>query len=246
MDGQEIRIAMWSGPRNISTAMMRSWGNRPDTFVFDEPFYAHYLKHTGSDHPGAAQVIEHHESDWQKVVQGLTGPIPKGRRIFYQKHMTHHLLDPIDLDWLDQVTNCFLIRQPADMITSLIHFIPQPTLEDTGVPQQLRLYEHVRRRTGEPPMIIDSKDMLMNPKAMLTRMCQRMDVEFSDQMLSWAPGPRDTDGIWARHWYAAVEKSTDFAPYTPKNEPVPRSMLGLLEQCNHVYQTMYDQRLTID
>src|SRR5688572_18712403 len=130
-----LRIAMWSGPRNISTAMMRSWGNRPDTIVCDEPLYAHYLQQTQLPHPGSTEVIEHHESDWRKVVQWLTGPLPPGKSIFYQKHMSHHLLPNIELDWIAQLSNCFLIRDPKEMLASLVEFIPQPTLADTGLPQ---------------------------------------------------------------------------------------------------------------
>ena len=129
-------IAMWSGPRNISTAMLRSWGNRQDTFVCDEPLYAHYLEQTGLDHPGAREVIEHHETDWRKVVRWLTGPVPEGRRLFYQKHMAHHLLPDIGREWLTDLTHCFLIREPREMLTSLIRKTTQPTLEDTRLPQQ--------------------------------------------------------------------------------------------------------------
>jgi len=246
MDDQEHRIAMWSGPRNISTALMRSWGNRPDTFVCDEPLYAYYLQQTGLDHPGAAETIEHHETDWKKVVEWITGPIPQGRRVFYQKHMAHHVLPEVGLDWLDRVTSCFLIRQPADMITSLIRFIPQPTLQDTGVPQQLRIFEHVCRMTGQQPVVIDSKDVLMNPEAMLSKLCERIGLEFTGAMLSWPPGLRETDGVWARHWYTAVEKTTGFAPYKPKNDIVPDALQDVVEQCDQMYQIMYEQRLTVD
>src|SRR5256714_224645 len=143
MPANEVRIAMWSGPRNISTALMRSWGNRPDTVVCDEPLYAHYLLRTHAPHPGAAEVIACHESDWQKVVACLTGPIPDGKAIFYQKHMCHHLLPDIDRSWLDQVTNCFLIREPREMLNSLAKHLPNPTLEDTGLPQQVELFDTV-------------------------------------------------------------------------------------------------------
>jgi len=244
MADNEIRIAMWCGPRNISTAMMRAWENRPDAFVVDEPFYAHYLKHTGLPHPGAAEVIARHESDWKKAVDQLTGPIPGGKRIFYQKQMTHHLLGHIELDWLDQMTNCFLIRRPADMITSLIQFIPEPTLADTGVPQQLRIFEHVCRKTGRIPVVVDAKDVLMDPAGMLSALCKGIGVEFTEAMLSWPPGPRDTDGVWAKHWYEAVEKRTGFSAYKPKDVPVPEFLLDLVDEADQMYQLMYERRLT--
>ncbi len=133
------RIAMWSGPRNISTALMRSWGNRPDTVVWDEPLYAHYLLATGADHPGAEEVIRCHESDWRKVVARLVGDVPEGKSIFYQKHMSHHLLPEIDRGWLDRVTNVFLLRPPRHMLTSLVRILPHPSLLDTGLPQQVEI-----------------------------------------------------------------------------------------------------------
>ncbi len=159
-----IRIAMWSGPRNISTALMRSWGNRPDTFVCDEPLYAHYLQQTRLDHPGADEVIVHHESDWRKVINGLLGPVPGGDAIFYQKQMAHHLLPQIDRGWLDRVTNAFLIREPREMLTSLAKILPSPRLEDTGLPQQVEIFERVREQTGRVPPVIDARDVLKDPR----------------------------------------------------------------------------------
>src|SRR5205823_6569825 len=145
------RIAMWSGPRNISTALMRSWGNRPDTAVWDEPFYAHYLLRTGIEHPGAQEVIEHHEADWRKVVERITGPVPEGKAIFYQKHMTHHLLPVISRDWLAGVTHAFLIRHPREVLMSLSRVVPRPTLDETGLPQQWELFCQVMERIGGAP-----------------------------------------------------------------------------------------------
>ncbi len=238
------RIAMWSGPRNISTAMMRSWGNRPDTFVCDEPLYAHYLRHTGLAHPGAAEVIQHQENDWRRVVAWLTEAVPEGKPIFYQKHMAHHLLPHIDRGWLDRLTHCFLIREPREMLTSLLPFIPQPSLADTGLPQQVEIFESVRDRTGATPPVVDARDVLDNPRGVLTRLCAALDVPFTEAMLSWPPGRRDTDGIWAKHWYAAVKKSTGFQPYVPKPAPVPELLAGLYEQCVVLYQRLYEHRLT--
>jgi hypothetical protein len=240
---KRLRIAMWSGPRNISTALMRSWGNRPDTFVCDEPLYAHYLLRTGRDHPGAAEVIAHHETAWPAVVAWLTGPIPEGKSIFYQKQMAHHLLPEIDRDWLDRVANCFLIRSPREMLASLLHFLPEPSLEDTGLPQQVEIYEGVLHRTGVRPPVIDARDVLDNPAGTLSLLCEALRIPFFPSMLSWPSGPRTTDGIWAKHWYSAVEKSTGFQPYTAKLSAIPSEFAGLLEQCEALYHTLYPYRL---
>lgn len=238
-----LRLAMWSGPRNISTAMMRAWGNRPDTFVCDEPLYAHYLKATGIDHPGRDEVIAHHETDWRKVVAWLTGPIPEGKSIFYQKHMSHHLLPDIDRGWLDGLTHCFLIRDPREMLTSLVQRLPNPRLADTGLPQQVELVRQVTRWTGRTPPIVDARDVLENPRGLLILLCKAVGVEFDECMLHWPPGRRPTDGIWAKHWYDAVEKSTGFQPYRPKLEPVPAELMPLLEKCMACYEELYAQGL---
>ena len=243
MADSAIRIAMWSGPRNISTAMLRSWENRPDTFVCDEPLYAHYLRQTGWEHPGAREVIEHHETDWRKVVAWLTGDIPGDKTVFYQKHMAHHLLPMIERDWLGSLTNCFLIRDPREMSTSLIHQLPDPTIEDTGLPQQVEMFEFVRRQTQRVPPVLDARDVLENPRRMLTLLCEAVGVEFDESMLSWPVGPRDTDGIWAKHWYANVEKSTGFQPYRPKPDEVPDSLVDLHAECMEYYDALHAQRL---
>ena len=236
-------IAMWSGPRNISTAMMRSFGNRRDTFVCDEPFYAHYLLATGSDHPGAAEVIAHHETRCAKIIAGLTGPVPEGKRIFYQKHMAHHLLPEIDRGWLEQVSNCFLIRSPRQMLTSLVKFLPEPGFQDTGLPQQVEIFRLVRDREGRTPPVIDARDVLGNPRRMLGLLCTELQVEFTEAMLSWPPGRRATDGIWARYWYDSVEASTSFKPYVEKGDPVPRRLAGLYDECMNCYEELYACRL---
>ena len=159
-----IRIAMWSGPRNISTAMMRSWGNRPHTIVVDEPFYAFYLKATGKKHPGAEEVIANGETDWRKIVEQLTGPVPGGKRVYFQKQMTHHLLPEIDRQWIVDLTNCFLIRNPREVILSYIKRNPEPALEDLGFVQQAEIFDFVREQTGKTPPVIDAHDVLENPR----------------------------------------------------------------------------------
>ncbi len=234
---------MWSGPRNISTAMLRAWGNRPDTFVCDEPLYAHYLLKTGLPHPGRDEILADHESDWRKVVAWLAGPVPQGKRIFFQKHMAHHLLPEIDRVWLTGLRHFMLIRHPAEMLTSLIKVIPRPRVEDTGLPQQVEILELVRRATGTPPPVIDSRDVLTDPPRMLRLLCEALDVEFTEAMLTWPPGRRETDGIWAPYWYAAVEKSTGFEPYRPKYETVPPELEGVLHECLRHYVVLYARRL---
>ena len=239
-----LRLAMWSGPRNISTALMRSFGSRADSYVCDEPLYAHYLRATGLEHPGGEEIVAHHEADWRRVVDWLTGEIPQGKTIFYQKHMAHHLLPEIGRGWLDLLTHAFLIREPPEMLTSLARILHHPRVEDTGLPQQLELFRAVRERTGAPPPVIDSRDVLEDPGATLRLLCEAVGIPFREAMLSWPPGPRDTDGIWAKHWYDAVERSTGFQPYRPKEEPVPEALTPLLEECMPYYRELHERRLT--
>ena len=245
-----IRIAMWSGPRNISTAMMRSWGNRPDTVVVDEPFYAFYLKKTGTKHPGAEETIAQGETDWHKVVEecgGNASPVEdsprRTRTIFYQKQMTHHLLPEVSRDWLRDVTNCFLIRDPAEVIVSYIKKNPEPELNDLGFVQQAEIFDFVCRQTGSVPPVIDADDVLRNPERMLRLLCNAIGVEFSDAMLSWPPGPRDTDGIWAKYWYAEVERSTGFQPYRERKVAVPENMREIEQRCRECYEEIHQHRL---
>ncbi len=241
---RELRIAMWSGPRNISTAMMRSWGSRADTAVCDEPLYAHYLSVTRLEHPGRDEVIAAHECDWRKVVDELCGPIPGGRSVYYQKHMAHHLLPEIERGWLDGFAQAFLIREPLEMLTSLVKNVPQPRVEDTGLPQQVELFESLRARTGVTPPVLDSRDVLENPRRRLGALCESLGVPFDEAMLSWPAGRRATDGVWAKYWYAAVESSIGFEAYKPKNEPLPAALRGLCDECERLYALLHAHRLT--
>ena len=243
MDDTPVRLAMWSGPRNISTAMMRAWGNRPDTAVRDEPLYAHYLSVTGRAHPGAAEVIAAGPTDLSVAVAQLLGPVPGGMRVYYQKHMTHHLLPGMDRSWMRQLTHCFLIRDPREMLTSFIKHVPDPTLADTGYPQQVEIFELVRGWTGRVPPVLDARDVLDDPRRMLGLLCEALGVPFTERMLSWPPGLRDTDGVWAKYWYKEVETTTSFRPYRPKGEPVPDELGGLLEACEGCYRQLYAHRM---
>ena len=235
---------MWSGPRNISTAMMRAWESRGDTCVCDEPLYAHYLQQSGAAHPGAAEVITHHQTDWRKVVGWLTGPVPEGKAIFYQKHMAHHLLPSVGREWLDRVTHCFLIREPKAMLASLIQVTPEPGLADTGLPQQLELFRVVRERTGQVPPVLDARDVLIDPRSSLSQLCAALDVPFTERMLAWEPGLRPTDGVWARYWYGAVEQSRGFRPYAPRPVTLPSRWNELLRESDNLYEQLFEHRLT--
>jgi Sulfotransferase domain len=238
-----IRIAMWSGPRNISTAMMRSWGNREDTTVIDEPFYSFYLQATGIQHPGADEVIATGETDWRKVIAHLTGPIPRDKRIFFQKQMTHHLLPEVDREWLGAVTNCFLIREPREVISSYIKKREDPALEDLGYVQQNEIFHFVRTKSNAVPPVVDAKDVLQNPGRMLRLLCEAVGVDFSESMLSWPPGLRDTDGTWAKHWYGEVAKTTSFQPYRVAHSEVPARFHETYEHCRECYEQLYRYRL---
>jgi hypothetical protein len=220
MSADPVRIAMWSGPRNISTAMMRAFENRDDTSVIDEPFYAAYLKATGTDHPLRARVLEAHESDWRKVVDVLLGPVPCGRRIFYQKHMTHHMVPAIGRDWMTSCRNVFLIRSPEAVLASYSakrsHFLPA----DIGFETQRELFEGEADRLGAAPPVIDAEDVLRDPRDILHALCLTLGIPFSDRMLRWPTGARPTDGAWAPAWYDAVQNSTGFGP--PRSFPDSR------------------------
>ncbi len=238
-----VRIAMWSGPRNISTAMMRSWGNRGDTAVIDEPFYAFYLQATGKNHPGAKEIIATGETDWRKVVAQLTGPIPNGKRIFFEKQMTHHLLPTVDRQWLTEVTNCFLIRDPREAILSYVKKREQPALEDLGFVQQTEIFDSVRDQTKSIPPVIDAKDVLENPERLLRLLCDAVGVEFETSMLSWRPGLRETDGVWAKYWYREVITSTAFELYRPREGEIPDQLNEIYESCRECYERLHQYRL---
>lgn len=240
-----LRLAMWSGPRNISTAFMRSWGNREDTVVVDEPFYAHYLAVTGIEHPGRDEILAHHERDWRRVVASLLAPLPPGVRVLYQKQMSHHLLPGMGREWLGQMTHAFLIRDPRPMIASLAEKLATFDLLATGLPQQVEILEFVQERTGRTPPVLDTADLLRDPPAMLRRLCVALDVPFSDRMLWWPPGRRDTDGIWARHWYDRVERSTGFEPPPATNETTALSprLAAIEAECRPLYERLRDHRL---
>jgi len=215
---EPIRIAMWSGPRNISTAMMRSFGNRPDTAVIDEPFYAAYLAATGIDHPMREESIASQPTDWRAVVEIVLGPVPDGKPVFYQKHMTHHMRPSFGREWIARCRNAFLIRAPEDVLASYVEKREIVALEDLGFVRQREIFEREADRLGRAPPVIDARDVLTDPRRTLAALCAALDIPFTEEMLSWPPGRRPTDGVWAPVWYDAGERSTGFVPPKP---PVP-------------------------
>jgi hypothetical protein len=246
MPASGLRIAMWSGPRNLSTALMRSFSSRDDTVVLDEPFYAHYLHETGIDHPGRDQVMAAYENDWQKVMDHITGPVPAGKTVWYQKHMAHHMLPHIDADRLiarEQMVHAFLIRNPAEVIASYAKVYSNMTLAETGLPYQVDLFERASKATGKTAAVVDAKDILLDPRRVLGRLCERLGIEFTEKMLSWPPGPHPEDGNWAPHWYRSVYESTGFEKYRPKHKPPPARLMPMCEQAMQLYHVLAAHRL---
>ncbi|WP_435257107.1 HAD family hydrolase [Thioclava sp. FR2] len=203
-----MRIAMWSGPRNLSTAMMYAFAARGDCAVWDEPFYAAYLKATEINHPMAAEIIAAGETDPDKVARACLGPIPQSQTLFYQKHMTLHMVPAFDRSFIRKLTNVFLIRHPARVIASYSRKRESPTLADIGFVQQAELFDQVTDFTGKRPLVIDSADIRENPREKLSLLCAALGIPFVDAMLRWPAGPKPYDGVWALHWYNAVHAST--------------------------------------
>jgi hypothetical protein len=238
-----VRLAMWSGPRNISTALMRSWENRTDSLVVDEPLYAYFLAQTGLDHPGREDVLAAGETDWREVVDRLLAPTPEGVEVFYQKHMAHHLLDDIDRGWISQLTNVLLIRDPRRVLASYVKSRDHVERADLGFDQQVDLYARLTGDAG-PPLVIDAADFLTDPEPFLRKLCGLAGVEFQDRMLSWPPGPRDTDGVWGPYWYDSVWQSTGFAPYEERHVSLSPALEALARECAPLYEQLHSVRWT--
>jgi len=241
-----LRVAMWSGPRNISTAMMRAWENRGDCAVSDEPLYAAYLAASGLDHPGREEIIAAGDTDPARVTQALSvGPAPGGLPVWYQKHMSHHLLPGQDRSWVHDLANVFLIRDPAQVVESYLKSRATVQPEDIGLLQQASLFDAVTERQGRPPPVIDADDFLRAPAAHLRLLCGHLGIAYADAMLSWPAGPRDSDGIWAPHWYDAVRASTGFEPWRPREPQLSGQALAVAEACRPAYAWLKSQRIRV-
>ena len=241
MTDDVLRLAVWSGPRNVSTALMRAWENRGDTLVVDEPLYAHYLDATGLDHPGRDEVVAAGETDWRAVVDGLLGPVPGGVRVLYQKHMAHHLLPGVERGWIGGMTNVLLIRDPAEVVASYVRSRSDVTVADIGLVQQVELYDDLSA-AGAAPLVIDAADLLRRPGDHLRAWCDRLGLAFTDRMLSWPPGPRPTDGVWAPHWYDAVRRSTGFEPYRRREVALDGAAAEVAAACRPLYERLHGVR----
>ncbi|MFN2201144.1 MAG: sulfotransferase family protein [Caldilineaceae bacterium] len=229
------RINMWSGPRNVSTALMYSFARRDDTRVLDEPLYGHYLRVSDAVHPGAEEVMAAMDTDGERVIRNvILGPCD--RAVLFMKQMAHHLVD-ISVGFLAQTTNVLLIRDPEQMLPSLAQTLDSPTLRDTGLALQTELFGHLRQIGQEPP-ILDAKELLSDPRSVLSQLCVRMGILFQDSMLSWPAGPIPEDGVWAKHWYDSVHTTTGFLPYREKTAPFPAELRPLLEECRPHYELL--------
>ncbi|MGM0547347.1 MAG: sulfotransferase family protein [Bacteroidota bacterium] len=232
-------INMWSGPRNISTAIMYSFAQRSDTKVVDEPFYAHYLLQSGAEHPARAKVLDSQPKDPAVSLQNLLAA-SHSSEVLFVKNMAHHMIEMEDtLDKLISVFEpIFLIRDPAEMLLSLDKSLPNPMMRDTGYQHLIDLFNKAKKR-GLSLTVIDSKELLQNPEGVLTALCKQLEIPFEQSMLSWDAGPIAEDGIWAEHWYHNVHSSTGFNPYIPKDESLPEHLTPLYKQCKPIYDKMF-------
>ncbi len=237
------RIAMWSGPRSISTALMRSFENRPDTFVSDEPFYGYFLYSSGIKHPGRDEILASMTCDYIKVMDEIIGSIPNNKKIWYQKHMAHHLPMELEFGWVDQLQNCFLIRDPKEVILSYRKTFISVDIKLLGYARQLELFQYLTDEKGLEPPVVDARDILENPRGVLDKLCQALAIPFMDEMLSWPAGPRETDGIWAKYWYRNVEESTGFQAYVKENKKLPPELTKFYTECRVYYDILHQYRI---
>lgn len=235
---------MWSGPRNISTTMMRSFENRQDCRVIDEPLYAYYLTHTGHVHPMQEEILASQPKDWKEAVDHLITARPAP--VWFQKQMTHHITDEISLDWLRHLDHFFLIRDPRRMAASYADRMGEVSPQALGLEQEVRLYEFVCDIKGHRPPVLDAQDVLSDPEGMLKKLCAHLDLSFDQAMLSWPSGRRQSDGVWAPHWYASVERSTGFLPVRHELPDLDPQGAETAEICMPFYEKLYSHRLTPD
>jgi hypothetical protein len=240
-----VRVAMWSGPRNISTAMMRSWENRPDTVVVDEPFYAAFLARTGIDHPGREEVLATQPTDPAEVLAALHAPLPPGHTVHYAKQMAHHLADDEDLGWTLAFRNVLLIRDPGEVVASYVRSREQCEPADIGLLQQQRLAGYWDEHGLDVP-VIDAGDFLRAPEGYLRWVCAWLGITFTEAMLSWPAGPRESDGVWAPYWYNAVLASTGFAPWRARDIELSEHDAAVARVCRPAYERLHARRLLPD
>jgi hypothetical protein len=239
-----INIAMWSGPRNISTAMMYSFAARLDCEVWDEPFYAFALNARGNDHPLRMEIISRYETRYEKIVDRCLAPPRSGRTVFYQKHMTHHMLPGFDRSWILKIANAFLIRDPLRVLSSYARKWEEVSLRDIGILEQWEIFKMVADLQGSPPAVVDAEDVLNDPRSTLRLLCETLNIRFSEAMLSWPPGPKPYDGLWGRHWYNAVHASTGFErPVAGATGPLPTVLQKIADQATPIYERLYVYRL---
>lgn len=238
-----VRIAMWSGPRNISTAMMRAFEARGDCVVEDEPFYARYLLLSGAMHPMREQIMASQPHTAADVMRTLTRGLPDGKTVHYQKHMAHHMVGDFDVGWFEGFRHCFLVRDPAAMIASYRKKRETVVAADLGLALQRRIYTDVLASTGCAPPVIDAADVLRNPQAILIPLCAKLGLDYHDSMRQWPPGLRETDGVWAPHWYNAVTKTTGFQPYNPTDIQLGDAELRVLAECLPDYEFFMQRRI---
>ena len=236
-----INLFVWSGPRNISTALMRSFENRKDTKVYDEPFYAYYLKKTNLNHPMKEEIINHYHTNEDEVINLITEEDNK-YKIFYQKHMTHHILEETRLDWIDKGTNCFLIRDPAKVIVSYLKKNTLKSIQDVGFK---KLYEIFKLLNSKEPIVINSDYLLASPEKYLKILCQKLNLDFDQNMLKWPKGYRDTDGIWSKVWYQDVISSTTFNTKNSKEYIVPKTYENIYKECLDIYEEINEYAIQV-
>ncbi|MCB8836934.1 sulfotransferase [Aurantimonas sp. VKM B-3413] len=238
-----IRIALWSGPRNISTAMMRSFGARPDTAVSDEPFFGCYLKASGERQPMADETMASMDCDFRSVLAAMKGPAPEGKSIWYQKHMPHHMVGDVSIADMPDHRHAFLIRTPERVVASYAakHELTRPEVLGYGVMR--RYFEHEAERTGRTPAVIDSDDVLADPAGTLEALCDALDIPWTDAMLRWTAGPHREDGVWSKHWYGQVNASIGFAPPPKPAAALPPSLAAIAEACRDDYEALFRHRL---
>ena len=229
-----MNIYMWSGPRNLSTALMRSFENREDTKVWDEPFYAYYLKETKKNHPLANEIINKYETNLEKIIDLVTA---EKDFIYFQKHMSHHIIKKIPINWITKGINCFLIRHPKEVLLSYIQKNDLIDSNDLGYPAQLRLFNYIKT-SNKKILVIDAKDLSEKPEIILKKICKKINIPFTVKMLNWPKGRRDSDGIWEKIWYKNVKSSTSFSKILNKEYEIPKKYNHIYNECLRIYDQL--------